>query len=215
MIYYNKLLKVVFTTRCRPYGEGSPSFEGTEEEFVVPEAQFCSGISQDDADSQARAWADANGQAWADRIGGCPEIYTNDFMEQEFYSRVCEEGTMQEEPTVVSVSPGTFFSCESKEAANYCAKKSIEKEGRAEADINGKCKPVYYSQSQHGWFSKKCRPGWKGPEKYKSIEAGAAVSFISVEDANKKAMEILKEQAQEWVDYNTECEPIVDPCSKF
>lgn len=212
-MFYNRVYERVFITQCT-YPEGY-TLDGTEEKFVVPEAQFCSEISQDDADQKAADWAEDYGQDWANKIGGCPKVFANDPMEEYFFSSICEEGKAQEEPILFKVRAGQFLSCDSKIQANECAKRYLMHEGQKIANMDGVCKTVYYSQPQHGWFSKTCKPGWKGPEKYRSIEAGAAISFISVEDANDKAKAILKEQAQEWVEYNTECEPIIDPCSKI
>ena len=110
------------------------------------------------------------------------------------------------------VEAGRVWSKFSTEIANYEAAKILEQEGQAAANESGVCKTVYYNEDQHGWFSKRCKEGWKAPEKYRRIYAGTVTSFISVDDANEKAKKILEEEGMKWVNENTKCEPVVDEC---
>ncbi len=206
-MFYNKTYQKSFKK------SDCPEDFGTTELFVVPEAQFCSDISQSDADRKAEEYAEVEGPLYANRVGGCCKIYYSQKQEGDFYRQDCEEGYAQEEPTHYVVEAGRVWSKDSTEDANYEAIKILKAEGQAEANRSGVCKKVYYSEPQHGWFSKKCKEGWKGPEKYRTLPSGAETSFISQEDANQKAKERLLKEGQEWVDFNTRCEPVVDPCS--
>lgn len=205
-MYYNQTYQKLFRkTDC-------PADLGSEEMFIVPEAQFCSDISQADADRKAEEYAEAQGPAYANRVGGCCEIYYNTRQEADFYKQNCPSG-MASEPVHYVVESGTLYSKYSTELANAEAWKRLIEEGQAAANSNGVCKTVYLNEEQHGWFRKRCRDGWAGPEKYYRIYAGSVSSFISVEDANNKAREMLMEEGQRWVNENTKCEPVVDNCS--
>lgn len=183
---------------------------GTTELFVVPEAQFCSNISQQDADNKAIEYAEVEGPIFANRVGGCCNVFYSKKQEGYFYSKKCPEGQAQETPTHFVVEAGAFWSTDSVEEANREARRCLECKGQAAADSSGTCVTIYYNEEQHGWFTKRCKPGWKGPDKYRRILAGTVSSFISVEDANEKAKEQLQIEGQEWVNLNTKCEPKSD-----
>lgn len=185
-----------------------PEDLGSEELFVVPEAQFCSDVSQQDADRKAIEYAETEGPMYANRVGGCCEVYYNTRQEGDFFKKDCPDGMSQEEPVHHVIAAGTVYSRFSTELANADAVERLRSEGQALADSSGVCKTVYYNKEQHGWFSKACREGWKAPEKYRRISAGTVTSFISIEDANRKAKEILDEEGMRWVEENTKCEPI-------
>lgn len=205
-IYYNKELKKEFKKN------DCPEDLGTTEMFVVPEAQFCSRISQEDADNKALEYANVEGPLYANRMGGCCKVYYSSKQEGDFYKSNCPDGFKQETPTHYVVEAGRVYSTESVEDANYEARKILKSEGQAAANASGECKRIYWNDRQYGFYSKKCGSGWKGPDKYKSKDAGTVYSFVSVEDANRLAKNILDKEAQEWVEENTRCEPIVDPC---
>lgn len=205
-VYYNTTYQKAFKKN------NCPEDLGSTELFVVPEAQFSSYVSQSDADRQAMEYAEAEGQSFANRFGRCCEVFYNQKQEGDFY-RSCEEGMAQEEPTHYVIPSGTVDSLYDTEDANFKAEMMLKEKGQAEADKNGICKTLYYSEEQHGWFHKECRDGYRGPDKYRRLEAGAATSFISLEDANEKAREILDKEGQDYVDYYTKCEPI-DSCFK-
>lgn len=206
-IYYNTTYQEEFRKNDCPEDLGSVEL------FIVPEAQFASYVSQQDADRMAMEYAKSEGQSYANRFGRCCEVYYNQKQEGEFYSSRCEEGTAQEEPIIFEVKEDTVASLYDTEDANFHAMLILEKEGQRKADLEGECKKLYYSEEQHAWFKRKCKPGWEAPERRRSLPAGAATSFISVEDANKKAHDILMKEGEEWVMCNTECSPIDGPCS--
>lgn len=207
MIYYNSTYSKEFKKNDCPEDLGSTEL------FVVPEAQFVSSISQEDADNKAIEWAEEKGQAYANKVGRCCRVYYNEEQTGEFYSRVCGEGTKQKDPTVYSIPAGSVVSNYSVEDANFWAKEKLIQEGQAKADAEGVCKNVFFSAAQHGWYNRKCPEGWASEKRYRIIEAGAAYSFDSQEDADKKAKEMLNERASEWVSYATECHPVVGACS--
>lgn len=205
-MYYNKEYRKAF--------KKSDCLEdlGSEETFIVHEAEFCSDISQDDADRKAEEFAEKEGPLYANKVGGCCEVYYNTRQEGDFFKNDCPDGQKQEQPTHHVVEAGRVWSKFSTEIANYEAAKILEQEGQAAANESGVCKTVYYNEDQHGWFSKRCKEGWKAPEKYRRIYAGTVTSFISADDANEKAKKILEEEGMKWVNENTKCEPVVDEC---
>lgn len=204
MFYNNKVSKIFKRNNC-------PEDMGSEVAFMVPVALFCSDVSQEDADRKAIQYMDSEGQAFANKNGGCCKVYYSRKIEGDFFCSVCPEGQAQSDPTHFIVEAGTFFSLDDQDDADWKAEKYLAKEGQKLADTTGVCKTIYFNKEQHGWFSKKCENGWIGPEKYRKILAGTLFSFESEEDANAKAKELLMKEGQEWVDYNTKCEPI-DPC---
>lgn len=202
-IWYNKEYRKKFKkTDC-------PEDLGTTEEFVVHEAEFVSNVSQEDADSKARAHADEVGPIWANAIGGCCQVFYSQRQEGDFYSSKCPDGQKQRTPTHYVVEAGEFWSKDSVEDANEQARKAFMERGQAEADANGTCSVIYWNERQHGWYTKTCAEGWKSKARYKEMEAGKVYSFVSVEDANRLAKEKLDKEAQEWVEYNEKCEPEV------
>lgn len=205
-MYYNSEYKQKFKKN------DCPEDMGTTEEYVVPAAQFVSTVSQADADNLAKKDAEANGQRFANIVGGCCNIYYNQKQEGDFYKNDCPEGTKQQEPTHYVIEAGKYYSKESVEDANRIAREALRSEGQAEANLSGTCSTIYWNERQYGWYKKECREGWSSKERYRSIDAGTVYSFISVEDANRLAKEKLDEEAQQWVDENEECFPVVDPC---
>lgn len=202
-IYYNSEYRQSFKK------SDCPEDLGTTEEFVVKEAEFVSTVSQEDADNKAKQYATETGQAWANAVGGCCRVYYSKKQEGDFYKNNCPEGYKQQEPTRYVVEAGRFWSKEGVEDANEQAMEALKSEGQAEANRVGECKKIYWNERQHGWYSKTCAEGWKSKERYKEISAGEVYSFVSVEDANRLAKEKLDEEAQQWVEYNEKCEPIV------
>lgn len=206
-VYYNVTYQEEFKKNDCPENLGSVEL------FIVPEAQFCSYISQYDADNQAIEFAKSNGQEYANRFGRCCDVYYNQKQEGEFYSSICKDGFAQENPTKFTIEEGSVYSLYDVEDANFHALELLEKNGQKMADEHGICSELYYSEEQHAWFKKKCRPGWEAPERRRSLAPGSATSFKSVEDANAKAYEMLLEQGTEWIEYNTECKPVDGLCS--
>lgn len=200
-IYWNKEYKSSFKR------DNCPEDLGSTEVFVVPEGQFVSRVSQADADQKAADYAASEGQKFANSFGACCNVYYNRKQEGEFYSSVCAEGTKQQVPTTHTIAAAAYYSTDSAEDANRKAREALLEEGQALADANGECLPIYWNTRQHGWFSKKCREGWKAPEKYMSIDAGKVYSFVGVDDANDKAMHKLTMESRKWVEENTECYP--------
>ena len=150
-MYYNKEYRKDFKK------SDCPEDLGSEETFIVHEAEFCSDISQDDADRKAAEFADKEGPLYANRVGGCCEVYYNTRQEGDFFKTDCPDGQKQEEPIHYVVDAGRVWSKFSTEIANYEARKILDQEGQAAANESGVCKTVYYNEDQHGWFSKRCK----------------------------------------------------------
>lgn len=207
-MYYN-------SKKCREFKkQDCPEDLGSMEEFCVEEAQFVSSVSQEEADKRAEEWLSREGQANANRIGGCCRVYYSQEMSGEFYSKNCEEGYMQEDPTVYKLEEGAVISTESQTDADFRALMKLKKEGQAKADAEGECKPIYWNERQKGWFKRSCPYGYISEEKYFSISAGQVYSFVSVEDANLKAKEKLEADAMEYVNTYIECKPENSRCDE-
>lgn len=208
MMYYNSKI-------CREFKkQDCPEDLGTMEEFCVEEAQFVSSVSQEEADRRAEEYLSSEGQAAANRVGGCCHVYYSQEMSGEFYSKNCDEGYMQEDPTVYTLSEGAVVSTESQTDADFRALVKLKKEGQAKADSEGVCKLLYWNTPQHGWFKRKCPPGYVTEEKYFSLPAGQVYSFVSVEDADLKAKERLEAEAMDYVNTYMECKPETVGCDE-
>ena len=68
-MYYNKEYRKAFKK------SDCPEDLGSEETFIVHEAEFCSDISQDDADRKAEEFAEKEGPLYANKVGGCCKVY--------------------------------------------------------------------------------------------------------------------------------------------
>ena len=84
------------------------------------------------------------------------------------------------------------------------------KEGQEKANSEGSCSPVFYNTMIGDWFEKVCPFGYKSGKVYYSIKANRFRSWISVEDANAKAREVLMVEGQEYADLNLECEKWIE-----
>lgn len=207
-VYYNSEYRQKFKKN------DCPEDMGTTEEYVVPEAQFVSTVSQADADAKAKQDAEENGQRFANIVGGCCFIYYNERQEGDFYKNDCSEDMRQETPTHYVIEAKTVYSKESVEDANRLAREKLAVEGQAEANLRGECKPIYWNERQYGWYKKRCQEGWESIERYKVMDAHTVYSFVSVEDANRLAKEKLDKEAQQWVEENEKCNPKV-ACETF
>lgn len=135
-------------------------------------------------------------------------MYYNKEYRKEFKKIDCPEdlGTTE----VFVVPEAQFCSTESQEAADKLAADWAEVEGPKYANIYGGCCNVYYSKRQFGYFFKDdCPEGYEQEEAiYYEIEKGRAWSRVSVEDANRKAAEILKAEGQAAANSSGICKPV-------
>lgn len=201
MIYYSKEYSKLFKK------QDCPEDLGSEELFTVPEAQFTSTVSQEDANRKAEEWAETEGQLYANRVGGCCMVYYSDEVSGEFRRCDCPEGEAQDEPVIHSLPSGAYVSKFSKDDANFWATEQLKREGFEKAKKEGVCKTLYYSKPVRGWYKRKCAEGWDAEEKFYRFPAGHTTSFISEEDATEKAKAELDAFATYDVRYCTECFP--------
>ena len=108
-MYYNKEYRKAFKK------SDCPEDLGSEETFIVHEAEFCSDISQDDADRKAEEFAEKEGPLYANKVGGCCEVYYNTRQEGDFFKNDCPDGQKQEQPTHHVIEAGRVSSCISQE----------------------------------------------------------------------------------------------------
>ena len=135
-------------------------------------------------------------------------IYFNAEYKKAFKKDDCPEdlGTTE----VFVVPEGQFVSRISQTDADAKAEAYAEAEGQKFANNFGGCCNVYYNRKQEGeFYSTKCEDGTKQqtPTTH-MIAAGAYYSTISTEDANRKAVNALKEEGQSLADENGVCSPI-------
>lgn len=93
-MYYNKEYRKAFKK------SDCPEDLGSEETFIVHEAEFCSDISQDDADRKAEEFAEKEGPLYANKVGGCCEVYYNTRQEGDFFKNDCPDGQNKNNPHI-------------------------------------------------------------------------------------------------------------------
>lgn len=93
-MYYNKEYRKAFKK------SDCPEDLGSEETFIVHEAEFCSDISQDDADRKAEEFAEKEGPLYANKVGGCCKVYYNTRQEGDFFKNDCPDGQNKNNPHI-------------------------------------------------------------------------------------------------------------------
>lgn len=207
ILWYNvKKSKSFRKNDCDPDTE-----EGSLVTMTIEAGQFSSTISQEDADRKAEAELDAKGQDYANSHGTCNTIkWYNDRKSKMFQKTDCEVtevGSMVE----YVVEAGRFSSSVSKEDANQKALDALEAEGPGYANEHGTCETnLWYNVEKSKVFYKNdCEDGFVGAPYTYTVEAGKYTSYVSQEDADKKALDDIEKNGQEQANLNGEC--IEDP----
>lgn len=207
ILWYNvKKSKSFRKNDCDPDTE-----EGSLVTMTIEAGQFSSTISQEDADRKAEAELNAKGQDYANSHGTCNTIkWYNDRKSKMFQKTDCEVtevGSMVE----YVVEAGRFSSSVSKEDANQKALDALEAEGPGYANEHGTCETnLWYNVEKSKVFYKNdCEDGFIGAPYTYTVEAGKYTSYVSQEDADKKALDDIERNGQEQANLNGEC--IEDP----
>lgn len=186
------------------------SGRGSKEQVCIEEGRFVSYVSKKDANDKARVELGRIGQGEANSVGACCEDWASQPLRGLFYKNDCEAGASGKEGIVYELPAGAVISDISQIDADTLAYRKFMKEGQEKANSEGSCSPVFYNTTIGDWFEKVCPFGYKSGKVYYSIKANRFRSWISVEDANAKAREVLMVEGQEHADLNLECEKWIE-----
>lgn len=124
--------------------EGQVGSKITVTEQDVVGAPFTSTVSQDDANSKAKAAVKEQGQAIANNKGNCEDmtVYTGHYSKRFVPEcEACHKG-VEMEVTAEMVNGSPVTSTESQDAADAEARRIVEEGGQAYANKNGSCTPL-------------------------------------------------------------------------
>lgn len=124
--------------------EGQVGSKITVTEQDVVGAPFTSTVSQDDANSKAKAAVKEQGQAIANSKGNCENmtVYTGHYSKRFVPEcEACHKG-VEMEVTAEMVNGSPVTSTESQDAADAEARRIVEEGGQAYANKNGNCTPL-------------------------------------------------------------------------
>ena len=181
------------------------SGEGSSVKVCVEPGRFVSFVSQADADAKAKEELGRIGQSEANAMGSCCQYFLSYPLRGEFYKDDCLDGTKCRFPVVYELPAGAVVSYISQIEANEEAYSRFIKEGQEKANAEGTCEAWYENDVVGEWFTRECEFGYKADPVYYSVPAGTVGSFVSKEDANSKAMEIVMREGPSYAKMNTEC----------
>lgn len=160
--------------------------------YVVPEGEYVSYTSKEDANRKASDDADTKGQEYANLNGSCCEVYESIKLEEYFYKQDCPDGFGDRVGVKYTMPAGFVKSPYSQVDADEEAYEKFLKLGQDYANKTSSCEKLYFNEKKAGFFRRKCPDGMSAKEVHVTIKAGEVSSFISVKDANDKANELLK-----------------------
>lgn len=201
VVYYNEERSKDFVRDDCPGGEPCGSVA-----YTVESGKYTSSISVDEANKLADREIEKEGQKNANIQGKCKTVYYNQAISKTFYKKGCPDGQDDAEGYLFEVKTGEFKSTVSQFDADVKAKKHLEEQGQAYADLYGTCTTYFLNEKQSDYFKRDdCGEGFTGKAKIYNVQPGVIKSFISQEDANNKALALLHETANEQVQYEGEC----------
>ena len=192
---------------------------GSMVEYVVEAGRFSSSVSKEDANQKALDALEAEGPGYANEHGTCEtNLWYNVEKSKVFYKNDCKDGFIGA-PYTYTVEAGKYTSDVSQEDADKKALDDIERNGQAQANLNGECieDPNYFigkasarvqkndcdAESQTGSFVDLTEKDLAGyPDAFvsrESQEAANALAEAAMEEqkqglANKKGTCIDKNQ---------------------
>lgn len=193
-VYTNDRFVATATKKDIPSG-----FVGTEVDYIVQEGTHVSAVSQDDANSLAKAEADANVQEYANQFGSySAKIFYNKKVSQDFVKDDCPANASCGAVTY-TVKAGEYTSTVSQEEADDFAMEEIRQKGQAYANAVGKCKKVYFSKYvSHVFYKNDCQEGYGDAVGFEySLPNGTIISEISQHDADQRALDKMYEEGQQ------------------
>ena len=207
-VYTGRYSKDFTRNNCEGEGVGS---KVTVTQNDVTGGPFTSYESQEAANALAQAAVEEQGQEIANTKGTC--TWTGTY-EKEFQKNDCEEGqtgstmTVSEEDCIGS----PFTSTESQEAADALAQAAVEEQGQGIANSRGNCENLtVYTGSYSKEFTPECEDCHEGTplEVTATMVNGSPVtSYVSQDDADQKAQELVESQGQAYANKNGECLPM-------
>lgn len=201
MFYSEEMTKLFSKNDC---DTGS----GYDLAYTAREGMFISYLSQEDANAKAESYLNIEGQKYANEYGKCCKEYKSRARSDIFYKEDCPAGTACKDGVEYHISAGLITSFIDQQDADMQAYKILQEKGQEHANQNGVCVSVYYNDEQKGWFTRKCKEGYKAQSKIYTVGAGEISSFISKDDANKRAKKILQDFGEQYARMTTKCEPI-------
>lgn len=206
VIFYNDQMEGDFVKNDCEDGPAKDSIY----HFIVPAGKFVSYISKEDADKKAFDYMQEQGQKEANEYGKCCRVYRSTFQRGTFFKNDCPEGYDCKDGIEFALDNGYVTSNDSKEEANRMAYELLKVKGQEKANAECSCIPVYYNDKKTGWFQKKCRECHEAKPVVYTIHAGEVKSFVSKEDANLMAEELLIELGNAYAEQTTRCESLID-----
>ncbi|WPV69296.1 DUF5977 domain-containing protein [Chitinophaga sp. LS1] len=182
--YLSEQMKDTFTAVCADNGVGSAMV------YSIAEGTDTSFISQDDANTKAKARLNLQGQLYANS-NGC--TWTNE-VQSGTYTKVCSSSSAEGTAVIYTVAAGTYSSAVSLAAANALALQDVTSNGQAYANTNGLC--YYYSDVQSAIATTTCSTGYVGTDVTFTVAARHDSSLISKDSANAAALRYAKANAQ-------------------
>lgn len=186
------------------------SGKGSKEKVCVEAGRYVSYVSKEDANNKAVAGLGVIGQGEANAVGACCADWASQPYRGVFYKNDCEAGMSGKESVIYELPSGAVISDISQVDADTKAYRKFMKEGQEKANLEGTCSAVFYNTVVGDWFEKVCPFGYKSDKIYYSIKPNRFRSWISVEDANAKAKEVLMTEGQDYADLNLECEKWIE-----
>jgi hypothetical protein len=205
-IYYGKFSKTFTRNNCDSTQYGT---DVVVDETMVT-GDFRSIVSQEDANSLARAAVEAQGQDIANIKGNCEKIpvFTGSYS-KVFQRTNCPEGSTPVDFTVDEkmCSGYPFTSTVSQDAANKLAQDAVEAQGQAITNERGDCQTnVYYNVRMEKTVTRNnCDEFHIGQPYTYVVAAGKYFSIISQKDADDKAKADLEANAQQQANLEGEC----------
>ncbi|WP_343673615.1 DUF5977 domain-containing protein [Chitinophaga sp.] len=191
--YLSQQMKDTFTAVCVNNGVGSAVV------YTLSEGTDTSSVSQEDANTKAKARLDSLGQLYANS-NGC--TWTNE-AQSGTYTKACTSSAAEGTAVTYTVATGTYSSTVSLAAANALAQQEVSDSGQTYANRNGLC--YYYSDAQSATATTACSTGYVGTDVTLTVAARHDSSLISKDSANAAALRYAKANAQSNANTNGQC----------
>ena len=204
-VYTGRYSKDFTRNDCSEGGVGS---KVTVTQNDVSGGPFTSTESQEAANALAQAAVEEQGQAIANERGTC--TWTGNYQKQ-FVKNDCDEGQQGSSMTVNDEDcvGYPFTSTVSQDDANQKAQQAVEEQGQSIVNSKGTCNDmtVYI-----GNYSKRFTPNCEECQEGVPMEVTATMvngspvtSYVSQEDADDQAKELVESQGQSYADKNGQC----------
>ena len=203
---YTGVFSMEFTKNdCADGGTGS---KVTVTQDDVDGGPFISYESQSAANALAQAAVEEQGQAIANERGTC--TWTGNYQKQ-FVKNDCDEGQQGSSMTVNDEDcvGYPFTSTVSQDDANQKAQQAVEEQGQSIVNSKGTCNDMtVYIGNYSKQFTPNCEECHEGvPMEVTAtmVNGSPVTSYVSQEDADSQAKELVESQGQSYADKNGQC----------